>query len=194
MTGDSVVAASPNVFARGDLAALIDAETSCVVVQSPDFFGNVRDLSALAAICEARGALLIAVFTEAVSLGLVKPPGAMGADIVVGEGQSIGNGLNFGGPYVGLLAAKAKYLRQMPGRLCGETIDAEGASRLRSDVVNARTTYQARQGDIQHLHQLRSLLSRLQHSPHFAGRGGGCGGSRESITPMPLISPIGSAQ
>ena len=66
------------------------------------------------------------VFTEAVSLGLVKAPGEMGADIVVGEGQSIGNSLNFGGPYVGLFAARSKYLRQMPGRLCGETIDADG--------------------------------------------------------------------
>jgi glycine dehydrogenase subunit 1 len=66
------------------------------------------------------------VFTEVVSLGLVEPPGAQGADIAVGEGQSIGNALNFGGPYVGLFATKQKYLRQMPGRLCGETLDAEG--------------------------------------------------------------------
>ncbi len=72
------------------------------------------------------GALLVAVFTEAVSLGLVEPPGAMGADIVVGEGQSIGNAPHFGGPYVGLFAARSKYVRQMPGRLCGETVDAEG--------------------------------------------------------------------
>jgi glycine dehydrogenase subunit 1 len=96
------------------------------VVQNPDFFGNLRDLSGTAATCHAKGALLIAVFTEVVSLGLVKPPGAMGADIVAGEGQSIGNRLNFGGPYVGLFATKSKYLRQMPGRLCGETVDASG--------------------------------------------------------------------
>jgi len=89
-------------------------------------FGNLRDLSPLAEICKANGVLLIAVFTEAIALGLVKPPGAMGADIVAGEGQSIGNSLNFGGPYVGLFAAKAKYLRQTPGRLCGETVDADG--------------------------------------------------------------------
>jgi glycine dehydrogenase subunit 1 len=66
------------------------------------------------------------VFTEAVSLGLLEPPGAMGADIVVGEGQSIGNALSFGGPYVGLFATRQKYVRQMPGRLCGETVDADG--------------------------------------------------------------------
>jgi glycine dehydrogenase subunit 1 len=74
----------------------------------------------------AAGALLVAVFTEAVSLGLVQPPGAMGADIVAGEGQSIGNALSFGGPYVGLLATRQKYVRQMPGRLCGETVDQNG--------------------------------------------------------------------
>jgi len=70
--------------------------------------------------------LLIAVFTEVMSLGLITPPGEMGADIVVGEGQSIGNALNFGGPYVGLFATKSQYVRQMPGRLCGETVDADG--------------------------------------------------------------------
>ncbi|MGH6811366.1 MAG: aminomethyl-transferring glycine dehydrogenase subunit GcvPA [Methylocella sp.] len=126
MSGDAVAVLPPDVFAAEDFSARIDEETSCVVVQNPDFFGNLRDLSEVAAICHATGALLIAVFTEAVSLGLVKPPGAMGADIVAGEGQSIGNRLNFGGPYVGLFAAKAKYLRQMPGRLCGETVDASG--------------------------------------------------------------------
>jgi glycine dehydrogenase subunit 1 len=96
------------------------------VVQTPDVFGNLRDLAAIGEACRAKGALLIAVFTEAVSLGLVSPPGGMGADIAVGEGQSIGNGLIYGGPYVGLFAAKGKYVRQMPGRLCGETVDAEG--------------------------------------------------------------------
>jgi glycine dehydrogenase subunit 1 len=126
MASDTVVTAPASPKADEDLAALIDGETSCVVVQNPDVFGNVRDLRPLAKACEAKGALLIAVFTEAVSLGLLESPGAMGADIVVGEGQSIGVGLNFGGPYVGLFAAKAKYLRQMPGRLCGETVDAEG--------------------------------------------------------------------
>ena len=95
-------------------------------MQNPDFFGNLRDLSAIAAACKTKGALLVGVFTEAVSLGLVQPPGTMGADIVAGEGQSIGNRLNFGGPYVGLFATKTKYVRQMPGRLCGQTVDASG--------------------------------------------------------------------
>ncbi|MGB8899220.1 MAG: aminomethyl-transferring glycine dehydrogenase subunit GcvPA [Methylocella sp.] len=126
MSGDAVVVLPPDVFAAENLAGVVGDETSCVVVQNPDFFGNLRDLSGAAATCHAKGALLIAVFTEVVSLGLVKPPGAMGADIVAGVGQSIGNRLNFGGPYVGLFATKSKYLRQMPGRLCGETVIASG--------------------------------------------------------------------
>ena len=109
-----------------DLAAQIDNETACVVVQNPDVLGLVRDLRPIAEAAHAKGALLIAVVTEAVSLGLLESPGAMGADIVAAEGQSIGNGLNFGGPYVGLFATREKFLRQMPGRLCGETTDADG--------------------------------------------------------------------
>jgi glycine dehydrogenase subunit 1 len=126
MAGDDVVDLPADVSGTEDLVAAIGDDVSCVVVQSPDFFGNLRDLSAVAQACHTKGALLVAVFTEAVSLGLVEPPGASGADIVVGEGQSIGNGLNFGGPYVGLFATKSKYVRQMPGRLCGETVDADG--------------------------------------------------------------------
>jgi glycine dehydrogenase subunit 1 len=126
MSGYDALVFPPDVFAAETFDALVDDETACVVVQNPDFFGNLRDLSGAAAICHTKGALLIAVFTEVVSLGLVTPPGAMGADIVAGEGQSIGNRLNFGGPYVGLFASKDKYLRQMPGRLCGETVDASG--------------------------------------------------------------------
>ena len=96
------------------------------MVQSPDVFGLIRNLRPIADAAHAKGALLIAVVTEVVSLGLLEPPGAQGADIVAGEGQCIGNGLNFGGPYVGLFATREKFLRQMPGRLCGETVDAEG--------------------------------------------------------------------
>jgi glycine dehydrogenase subunit 1 len=125
MAGDEVVAPAPHGAAE-DLSGLIDNSVSCVVVQNPDVFGQVRDLSVLAEKVHAAGALLIVVFTEVVSLGLVQPPGAMGADIVVGEGQSIGNALLFGGPYVGLFATRQKYVRQMPGRLCGETVDKEG--------------------------------------------------------------------
>ena len=119
--------APPNHDKPGDeeLIAALDDSLSCLVVQNPDFFGNLRDLRPLAQACQAKGVLLIAVVTEILSLGLIESPGAMGADIVVGEGQSIGNGLNFGGPYVGLFATREKYLRQMPGRLCGQTHDSE---------------------------------------------------------------------
>ena len=122
-TADS---AKADIEGHEELIALIDKETSCVVVQNPSFFGHVRDFARLAEACHAAGALLIVVVTEVVSLGLITPPGEMGADIVVCEGQSIGNGLGFGGPYVGLFATREKYMRQMPGRLCGETVDADG--------------------------------------------------------------------
>ena len=105
---------------------LIDGTTSCVVVQNPDFWGELHDWSALAEACHDKGALLVVVVTEIVSLGAVKPPGEMGADIVAAEGQSIGNALNFGGPYLGLFASRDKFVRQMPGRLVGQTVDAEG--------------------------------------------------------------------
>jgi glycine dehydrogenase subunit 1 len=123
---ETVIRRAPAPQGGEDLIGLIDENTSCVVVQNPDFFGRIKDLSGLAAATHEAGALLVVVVTEAVSLGAVKSPGEMGADIVVGEGQSIGNSLNFGGPYLGLFATRQKYVRQMPGRLCGETVDAEG--------------------------------------------------------------------
>jgi glycine dehydrogenase subunit 1 len=126
MSDHAVLALPPAPQGADDVLGSIDKETSCVVVQTPDVYGHVHDLRPIAEKAHAAGALLIAVVTEIVSLGLVIPPGEMGADIVVGEGQSIGNGLNFGGPYVGLFASRTKYVRQMPGRLAGETVDAEG--------------------------------------------------------------------
>ncbi|QGY80317.1 aminomethyl-transferring glycine dehydrogenase subunit GcvPA [Sphingorhabdus lacus] len=128
-TGDNLDTALPELSPTSDSARLLDAidgETSCVVVQYPDILGRIEDLSAIAAKAHEHGALLIAVVTEPVALGAIKAPGEMGADIVVGEGQSLGVGLQFGGPYVGLFACKEKFVRQMPGRLCGETVDAEG--------------------------------------------------------------------
>jgi glycine dehydrogenase subunit 1 len=125
-TGFTVNAAPADPTGSEDLIARIDDTTSCVVVQNPSVFGHVRDLTSLAEACHAKGALLVVVVTETVSLGLLTPPGEMGADIVVCEGQSLGNPLGFGGPYVGLFATREKFLRQMPGRLCGETVDADG--------------------------------------------------------------------
>ena len=126
MAGERALRLAPDPRAAEDLIGQIDTETSCVIVQSPDFFGHLRDLRPIADAAHAHGALLIAVFTEVVSLGALASPGAMGADIVVGEGQSLGNALNFGGPYVGLFATHLKHVRQMPGRVAGETVDADG--------------------------------------------------------------------
>ncbi len=129
-TGDVIADSAPTVQPEPDLEGLIsriDEQTSCVVVQYPDILGRVSDLSKVVEAAHAKGALLIAVVTEPVALGAIASPGELGADIVVGEGQSIGVGLQFGGPYLGLFAVRdKKHVRQMPGRLCGETQDAEG--------------------------------------------------------------------
>jgi glycine dehydrogenase subunit 1 len=108
------------------LAESIDAETAALVVQSPNFFGCIENVAKLADAAHAKGALLIVAITEAMSLGLLKSPGACGADIVVAEGQSFGVPLSFGGPYVGLFATREKYARQIPGRLVGEAYDKKG--------------------------------------------------------------------
>lgn len=128
-TGDTLVTAKPELTAQADddaMIAAIDADTSCVLVQYPDVLGRIPDLRRISAAAQAKGALLIAVVTEPVALGLIESPGTLGADIVVGEGQSLGVGLQFGGPYLGLFGCREKYVRQMPGRLCGETVDADG--------------------------------------------------------------------
>jgi glycine dehydrogenase subunit 1 len=131
-TGESIVSGAPDMNGTapgGDTAWLrdqVDGESACVVVQYPNVFGHIEDFTALAEAVHADGALLIVVVTEPVALGAITAPGTMGADIVVGEGQGLSVGLQYGGPYLGLFAARKKFLRQMPGRLCGETIDADG--------------------------------------------------------------------
>ena len=129
-TGDTIAGSLPTLQGTPDTASLIariDDQTSCVVVQYPDILGRITDLAAIAEAAHAHGALLIAVNTEPVALGAIQSPGELGADIVVGEGQAIGVGLQFGGPYLGLFAVRdTKHVRQMPGRLCGETVDADG--------------------------------------------------------------------
>jgi glycine dehydrogenase subunit 1 len=112
---------------RIDLAALeaqVTSETAAVLVQSPNFFGVIEDIPAIAAIAHAKGALLIVSIAEAISLGVVRPP--LEADIVSMEAQSFGVALSYGGPYCGVIAAKEQYLRQMPGRLVGQTVDSNG--------------------------------------------------------------------
>jgi glycine dehydrogenase subunit 1 len=112
---------------RVDLAALdaaVNEETACVLVQSPNFFGVIEDVAAIAEIAHKKGALLVVAIAEAVSLGIVKPP--VEADVVIMEAQSYGVAPSYGGPFCGVIAAKEKYLRQMPGRLVGETKDTKG--------------------------------------------------------------------
>lgn len=104
--------------------AAADSDTACIIVQSPDFYGNVHAYESFRKTCDETGALLIVVVNEILSLGLLPAP--VQADIVCGEAQSIGNAMSFGGPHLGFFACREKYLRQMPGRLCGETVDADG--------------------------------------------------------------------
>ncbi len=128
-TGDAIDARVPVLTVQpddGDVIAAINAATSCVVVQYPDVLGRIPDLALIAEAAHAQGALLVVVVTEPVALGLLEAPGKLGADIVVGEGQALGVGLQFGGPYLGLFGCNEKFVRQMPGRLCGQTVDADG--------------------------------------------------------------------
>ena len=128
-TQDDIVSLPSELTADPDDAALIDAigeGTASVVVQYPDILGRIPDIAAISGAAHAKGALVIVVITEPVALGLLEAPGNLGADIVVGEGQSLGVGLQFGGPYLGLFGCREKFVRQMPGRLCGETVDADG--------------------------------------------------------------------
>lgn len=108
----------------GEIVDNADDKTACIIVQSPDFFGNVHAYDAFRKQCDETGALLVVVINEIVSLGLLPAPAD--ADIVCGEAQSIGLPMSFGGPHLGFFACKEKYIRQMPGRLCGETVDAQG--------------------------------------------------------------------
>jgi glycine dehydrogenase subunit 1 len=141
-TGDTIDARLPTLDAAPDDAAVIaaiDGDTASVVVQYPDILGRIPDIAAISAAAQAAGALLVVVVTEPVALGLLEAPGNLGADIVVGEGQSLGVGLQFGGPYLGLFGCREKFVRQMPGRLCGETVDADGR---RSFVLTLSTREQ----------------------------------------------------
>jgi glycine dehydrogenase subunit 1 len=112
---------------QADLAALeqtLDDDTACVILQSPNFFGVIENVEAAAELAHRRGALLVIAFTEAVSLGLLEPP--RGADIVVGELQSFAISPSYGGPFAGVIATREKFIRQIPGRLAGETKDQDG--------------------------------------------------------------------
>jgi glycine dehydrogenase subunit 1 len=126
--GDEIPSEPLDASLLGDLdglASLLDSDTACLVIQSPNFFGQIEDLRGLADKVHAAKAMLI-VAADPISLGLLQPPGALGADIVVGEAQALGNGLNYGGPYLGYFACREKDVRKMAGRLVGQTVDTEG--------------------------------------------------------------------
>ena len=139
---------------RVDLAALdaaITKDTACVLIQSPNFFGTIEDVAAIAEIAHAKGALLIVSIAEAVSLGIVRPPAE--ADIVSLEAQSFGVAVGYGGPYCGVIACKEKFLRQMPGRLDRRDEGYGWQARICADAVDARAAYPAGEGDFEHLHE-----------------------------------------
>jgi len=108
------------------LIAAIDNTTACMIVQYPDFYGSVYDLARLRAACDAHKCLMVVAFSDISAFALIESPGALGADIAVGSGQSLGIPMGYGGPHLGLFTCKQKYVRQMPGRLCGMTTDADG--------------------------------------------------------------------
>lgn len=110
----------------GVVRQAVSAQTACLVIQTPNFFGAVEDLAPFAEAAHAAGALLVVCMAEPVALGILKPPGEYGADIVAGEGQALGTGLNYGGPALGFFATRDKFVRHMPGRLVGQTVDREG--------------------------------------------------------------------
>lgn len=124
--GLEIVALPAAIDDEAAVTGKLGADVAAVIVQSPNVFGTITDLSKIREAAHGAGALMVATFTECTAFGLIEPGGSYGADIVCGEGQSIGNALNFGGPYVGLFTVKEKYLRQMPGRVAGETLDADG--------------------------------------------------------------------
>ncbi len=111
---------------EGVLDDLLDEEVGSVAIQSPNFFGIVEDLRRIEEKIHRAGALLVASFSEAVAYGILKPPGELGADIVAGEGQSLGIPVSYGGPYLGIFVSRERFVRNMPGRLVGETVDLEG--------------------------------------------------------------------
>ncbi len=170
------------------LVAMVDEETACLILQTPDFLGQLHDLSGVADSVHAHGkGTLLAVIVNPISLGLLKPPGNDGADIVLGEGQPLGLGLNYGGPYLGFYATRAEYVRQMAGRVVGKTVDVAGQEgyvmtlttreqHIRRDKATsnicsneglmalAATVYMAALGK----HGLRKIAELNYHKAHYA--------------------------
>jgi glycine dehydrogenase subunit 1 len=122
------IEAGSGVTEIDDLDSKITDSTACVIVQSPNFFGDIEDLKKIGDIVHEKNSIFIAGVLEPISLGLLKPPGTLGADVVVGEAQALGNPLNFGGPHLGFMATSAEFLKKIPGRISGLTVDTTGES------------------------------------------------------------------
>ena len=150
-----VVAEAPREASgrTASLAPLLDRETACVVLQQPSFLGVVEELQAAAEAAHAVGALLVVVVTEALSLALLRGPGELGADIVCGEAQSFGVPMSFGGPHLGFLATRSSFVRQMPGRVVGQTARRPRAARLRAHALHPGAAHPPRACDVEHLYQ-----------------------------------------
>lgn len=119
------VPAPAGVVSLEDLESAVDDQTACVLLQQPNFFGCLEQVEAIARIAHSRGALLV-LAVDPISLGLLKRPGDLGVDVVVAEGQSLGTPMSFGGPYLGIIACREPFLRRMPGRIAGQTVDRRG--------------------------------------------------------------------
>ncbi len=167
MAGDKAVSLDPDPRGGEDILAAIDDETSCVVVQSPSFFGQLIDLQPIAEKAHQHGALLVAVFTEVVSLGLIEPPGAQGADIVCGEGQGDRQCVEFRRALCRALRHQAEIRPPDAGAAFRHDRRRGGKARLRADAFDPRAAHPPREGDFQHLHEFRALRPRL-HRAHDA--------------------------
>ena len=185
--GQATVVGDDNL--RTSLAELLenlDQDTACLIIQNPNFFGELMDVEGLADAVHAVGALLVVVANPVISLGMLKPPGEYGADIAVAEGQGLGVGLNFGGPYLGIFAAREKYVRKMPGRLVGETTDSQGRRGYVLTLHSSRTTYSPRKSDQQYLHQSGIGGPDRRYVSGIHGQEGVAGGRRTMLSQSSL--------
>ncbi len=150
------------------LERAVDDDTAAVFLQQPNFLGAIEDLEALAPVAKRTGALLVVVGRRARRSGVLRPPGDFGADVAVGEGQPLGNRLDFGGPSFGFFAAREEYIRRMPGRIAGRDDRRRRAARLRAHAPDARAAHPPREGDLQHLHEPGAERARGRDLPELA--------------------------
>ena len=169
-----------------DIAPHLTDDLACIVVQYPNFYGGIEEIATMADLAHARGGALV-VSTYPVPLGLLQPPGELGADVVAAEGQELGVPQGYGGPYVGLLASRQSYVRQMPGRLGRDDDRYGGQAGIRVDPADARATHPTGEGDLQHLYEPRADGNR-RHRLHGDTRSGRVPGGRTAELPERALS------